>query len=354
VTGRDIIVMGGSAGAVEAMSEIVAGFPAELPAAVFVVVHFPAYATSVLPEILARRGALPARHPRDGDSIVPGHIYVAPPDHHLLVERGRVRVVRGPRENGHRPALDPLFRSAARAYGRRVVGVVVTGNLDDGTAGVAAVRARGGLGVVQDPGEAIHPGMPSSVISVAGADHVVRLAEVAPLLARLATTPVEGEEEPVPDRMEMEAEIAGMDPGALAGDERPGVPSAYSCPECHGVLWEIQEGAVMRFRCRVGHGYSVETLLAEQSDSVEAALWTAMMALKERAALARRMAERLAERGSDRSAERFVDQATEADVRAETIRRVLEHVDPAVSQAPERDKQMETVEIVERMKQAGD
>lgn len=346
--------MGGSAGAVEAMSEIVSGFPADLPAAVFVVVHFPPYGTSVLPEILTRRGALPAKHPRDGDPIETGHIYVAPPDHHLLVERDRLRVVRGPRENGHRPALDPLFRSAARAYGRRVISVVVTGNLDDGTAGVAAVRSRGGIGVVQDPAEATHPGMPSSAISIAGADHVVRLAEVAPLLAQLATTPVDDEEEPVPDRMEMEAEIAGMDPGALASDQRPGVPSGYSCPECHGVLWEIQEGAVMRFRCRVGHGYSVETLLAEQSESVEAALWTAMMALKERAALARRMSERLAERGNDRSADRFLDQATEADVRAETIRRVLENVDPAVSHAAGRAKQLESAEIVEEMRQAGD
>ncbi|HYW08831.1 MAG TPA: chemotaxis protein CheB, partial [Longimicrobium sp.] len=344
VTGRDIIVMGGSAGAVEAISEIVAGLPADLPAAVFVVIHFPAYATSMLPEILARRGALPARHARDGEPIVPGRIYVAPPDHHLLMDRDCVRVVRGPRENSHRPAVDPLFRSAARSHGPRVIGVVVTGTLDDGTAGVAAVRERGGICVVQDPAEAMYPGMPSSAISIAGADHVVSLAEIAPLLAQLAANPVISEETPVPDRMEMEAEISEMDAGALAGDERPGVPSSYSCPECHGVLWEIQEGAVVRFRCRVGHGYSVETLLAEQSDSVEAALWTAMMALKERGALARRMSERLTERGNDRSAQRFEDQAAEADARAETIRRVLEHVHPAVSQGPERATQLETAE----------
>ncbi|CAA9309232.1 MAG: Protein-glutamate methylesterase [uncultured Gemmatimonadetes bacterium] len=328
--------MGGSAGAVEGMSQIVAGLPAGLPAAVFVVVHFPAYSTSVLPRILTRAGPLRAVHPRDGDPIEHGTIYVAPPDHHLLVEEGRVRVARGPRENGHRPAVDPLFRSAARAYGARVTGVVISGNLDDGTAGLGAVRARGGAAIVQDPEDALHPGMPSSALNMVGADRILPLDQIAAALVELATTPVPPQEAPVPHRLDTETGIAGMDPAALQGDERPGEPSGYSCPECHGSLFEIDEGHVKRFRCRVGHAYSVEALLAHQGDAVESALWTAMMALKERAALSRKMADRLRERGGARSAERFEQQAGEADVRAGIIQDVLRNLGLAAGQEAER------------------
>ncbi|MBD0320148.1 MAG: chemotaxis protein CheB [Gemmatimonadetes bacterium] len=336
MTGRDIIVMGGSAGAVEGMAQIVSGFPADLDAAVFVVVHFPAYSTSVLPRILSRAGALPAVHPRDGDPILPGHVYVAPPDHHLLVSNGVIRLTRGPRENGHRPAVDTLFRSAARAYGHRVAGVVITGNLDDGTAGLGAVRARGGVAVVQDPEDAMHPGMPNSAIDAVGADHVLPLHRIAEVLVELATTPIPSREPAVPERLEMETGIAGMDPAALESDDRPGVPAPYSCPECHGTLFEIEEGAVMRYRCRVGHGYSVETLLAHQGHAVESALWTAMLALKERAALSRKMAERLRARGGDVSADRFEDQANEADMRAGVILEVLRNLGLAAGQEAER------------------
>ena len=351
LTGRDIIVMGGSAGAVEGMTQIVSGLPAGLPAAVFVVVHFPAYSTSVLPRILSRAGPLPAVHPRDGDPIVPGTIYVAPPDHHLLLDNGFIRLGRGPRENGHRPAVDTLFRSAARAYGNRVAAVVITGNLDDGTAGLAAVRARGGAAVVQDPEDAMHPGMPSSALHVVGADHVAPLGGIAEILVRLATTPVPAQEDAVPERLATETGIAGMDPAALESDERPGVPAPYSCPECHGSLFEIEEGAVVRYRCRVGHGYSVETLLAHQGHAVESALWTAMMVLKERAALSRKMAERLRSRGGDASAGRFEDQADEVDLRAGVILEVLRNLGLAAGQEAERRLEVSAARPLE---QAGD
>jgi two-component system, chemotaxis family, protein-glutamate methylesterase/glutaminase len=320
---RDIIVVGASAGGVEAVAALVEALPRDLPAAVFVVVHFPPHVTSVLPRILTRRGGMAAIHPEDGDPIELGCVYVAPPDRHLLLERGHVRLVRGPRENAARPAVDPLFRSAARAYGPRVVGVILTGNLDDGAAGLLAVKSAGGLAVVQDPADALYAGMPTSAVRHVDVDHVVPLAEIPALLTRLAGQPVE-EKGPavVATEQSREVDIAGMDRAALES-ERAGAPSGYSCPECHGSLWEVVEGNLVRFRCRVGHAYSMETLLAEQGASMDAALWTAYRALEERAALTERMAERMRERGQLMLYQRYQEQTAEARARAELIRGVL-------------------------------
>ena len=323
MSNRDIIVIGASAGGVEAVSALVEGLPRDLPAAVFVVVHFPPHATSVLPRILTRLGGMTAVHPRDGDALELGCVYVAPPDLHLLVERGHVRLVRGPRENAVRPAVDPLFRSAARAYGPRVIGVVLTGNLDDGTAGMLAIKSAGGTVVVQDPGDALYAGMPTSAVRHVDVDHVVPLAEIAALLVRLTAQPVEEKGPgPVARQQSREVPISEMDPAALESD-RAGAPSGYACPECHGVLWEVDEDDVLRFRCRVGHAYSIETLLAEQGAGMDAALWAAYRALEERAALTERMAERMRERGQGSLAQRYREQTLEARARAELIRRVL-------------------------------
>jgi two-component system chemotaxis response regulator CheB len=320
---RDIIVIGASAGGVEAVAALVEALPRDLAAAVFVVVHFPPHVTSVLPSILTRRGGMAAVHPADGDAIELGCVYVAPPDRHMLVERGHVRLVRGPRENAARPAVDPLFRSAARAYGARVIGVVLTGNLDDGTAGLLAIKSAGGLAVVQDPADALYAGMPASAVQNVRTDHVLSLGEIPALLERLAGEPVEENGPgPVAREQSREVPISEMDPQALESD-RAGVPSGYSCPECQGSLWEVNEGKVTRFRCRVGHAYSIETLLAEQGSSMDAALWAAYRALEERAALTGRMAERMRERGQMNLYERYRDQTAEARTRAELIRRVL-------------------------------
>ncbi|MBV9109948.1 MAG: chemotaxis protein CheB [Gemmatimonadetes bacterium] len=322
---RDIIVVGASAGGVEALRDVASQLPAGFPAAVLAVVHFPSYLSSNLPEILTRAGPLPARHPDDGERIENGRIYLAPPDRHLLIERGgSIRLSRGPRENGHRPAVDPLFRSAARSCGRRVIGVVLTGNLDDGTAGLAAVRRRGGCTVVQDPADAAHPGMPSSALANVRVDHSVPLAEIPALLQRLVTEPIPAPGEDPPDAaLEFEADVAEMEPYAMHADRRPGRPSGFSCPECHGTLWEIHDGDLVRFRCRVGHAFGPETLLAEQVEEVETALWTAFQALKERAAFARKMARKMDQRGNTYSRVRFMEQAAEADQRAAVIREVL-------------------------------
>jgi two-component system chemotaxis response regulator CheB len=320
---RDIIVIGASAGGVEAVAALVEALPRDLPAAVFVVVHFPPHATSVLPRILTRRGGMAAVHPEDGDAIELGCVYVAPPDRHLLVERGHVRLVRGPRENAARPAVDVLFRSAAGAYGPRVIGVVLTGNLDDGTAGMLAIKSAGGVAVVQHPDDAMYAGMPTSVVRHVEVDHAVPLPELAALLTRLVGEPVEEKARgPVARQHSREVPLSEMDREALEED-RAGAPSGYACPECHGVLWEVAEGNVLRFRCRVGHAYSIETLLAEQGSSMDAALWAAYRALEERAALTQRMAERMRERGQPALHRRFHEQTTETRARADLIRNVL-------------------------------
>jgi two-component system chemotaxis response regulator CheB len=322
---RDIIVIGASAGGVEALVELVRGLPADLPAAAFVVLHLPAHATSVLPSILNRAGALPAVHPRDGQAIQPGRIYVAPPDHHLLIKDRHLRVTRGPRENRHRPAADVLFRTAARSCGRRVIGVVLSGALDDGTAGLMVIKRQGGLAVVQDPAEALYPSMPSNARDHVAVDHCLPVAQIAPLLARLVNEPVEEPAggEPVSDELNQEAEMAELDAAAMQDPHRAGTPSAFGCPECGGVLWELRDGELLHFRCRVGHAWSPDSLLAEQSEALEAALWTALRALEESAALSRRLAAQAHQRGYARAAARFEDQMRSAEEHALVIRKVL-------------------------------
>lgn len=322
MTGHDIIVIGASAGGVEALMRIAAELPGNLAASVFVAVHLPSGVKSALPDILNRAGPLPAAHPVDGEEIEPARIYVAPPDHHLLVEPGRVRVARGPRENGLRPAADPLFRSAAAAYGGRVVAVVLTGNLDDGTAGMRTVVEAGGVGVAQDPAEALYPGMPTSAIAAGIVRHVTPIAGVAPLLRHLAGLSAHGAG-PVQPLAVQEAAIAAMDADALASDDRPGEPSPFACPECGGVLFGLEEGGNPRFRCRVGHAYGADSLLTHQAYQVEAALWTAYRALKERAALCRSIARRSAERGQAQLAETYREQARDADEKSLSLHHAI-------------------------------
>jgi two-component system chemotaxis response regulator CheB len=333
MTGHDIIVVGASAGGVDTLRQLVSGLPADLPAAVFVVVHVPAHGPSVLPKILSRAGPLPAIHPQDGQAIQNGTVYVAPPDYHLLVKRGYVRVARGPRENKHRPAADALFRTAARSYESRVIGVVLSGVLDDGTAGLAVIKRAGGFAVVQHPDDALYSGMPQSALNNVAVDYCLPVAELPALLVRLVAEPASSVPE-LPPETEQEADMAELEPGATHDHHRPGIPSAFACPECGGTLWEFHEGDLLRFRCRVGHAWSADTLLAEQADGLEAALWSALRALEEQAALAHRMKERTAARGQEASAAGFAAQAREATEHAEVIRRVLLRRRPDPSTQP--------------------
>jgi two-component system chemotaxis response regulator CheB len=318
------MVIGASSGGVEALRSVVDGLPPDFPAAVFVVLHFPEDVPSALPRILSRAGPLEAVHPEDGDPIEAGRIYVAPPDVHLLVARGRVRIRRGPKENRHRPAVDPLFRTAAFAYGPRVVGVVLTGAGNDGTAGLQSVKQRGGKAVIQDPDDALFSGMPESALEYVDIDHCLPLEKISPLLDRIAREPAEEEGAyPVPDDMELESKIAGLDPTVLSSDQRPWEVSHFTCPECSGPLYEIQSGDLVRFRCRVGHAYTAESVLDEKSEELEQALYVALNTLEENALMADRLAARSRNHHHGYAAARFEKRAEELQQQAKIIRRVL-------------------------------
>lgn len=348
----DIIVVGASAGGVEVISTIVSGLPRGLRAAVLVVLHV-SRGRSVLPDILTRLGPLPAVHPDDGEPLEYGRIYVAPPDHHMTIEGDRVRITHGPTENGVRPAVDPLFRSAARTFGSRVIGVVCSGSLDDGTAGLMAVKAGGGTTIVQDPDEATAPGMPRSALAAVDVDHVLRARGIAPLLSSLVQErlPSGTAAVAVEPLHQMESD-RGAEPLALSQDDRPGRLAPLTCPECHGNLWENENGGVLRFRCRVGHVYSTESMLAAQTDSVDRALWAALRALEERAALMRKLSLRARDRNHLRVAEAFEERAAAAEGQALLIRQVLVdrsrmHInpDPADEEGPvTSDREVRTSE----------
>lgn len=323
--GHDIIVLGASTGGVEALANIVAALPGDLPAAVFVVLHLPSTSTSHLPRILSRSGPLKAVHPINGAQIEHGHIYVAPPNRHLLIERGHMQLTHGPRENHHRPAVDPLFRSAARAYGPRVVGVVLTGALNDGTAGLLAIKRRGGFAIAQEPAEAIAPGMPASACQYVQVDARLPLAQIPSLLVRLTSDPAPDETAfPLPNGLDLESRIAAMDPEIIDQGLRPGTISAFTCPECHGPLWEIQDGELLRYRCRVGHAYTGDSMLDGKSTELEESLWVALNTLEESASIAWRLCYDARRRNHLNLATRYEERARHAQQRVDLVRRVLE------------------------------
>jgi two-component system chemotaxis response regulator CheB len=305
---HDIIAIGASAGGIEVLLDLVRELPADLPASIFIVVHSPPNHKSLLPELMSARGPLPARHPLHDEKIVPGRIYVAPPDNHLMVRQGSMGVVRGPKENGHRPAADVLFRTAAAAYGPRVIGVVLSGYQTCGTAGMMSIKARGGLGVVQSPATALAQDMPQSVIDKVVVDHVIAPAQLPHLLARLVRTPAGPELQP-------DTFIKRLD-----GDEIGGAVELV-CPLCDGVLTEAQRGTYHHFRCHVGHAFSLDSLVREQHEAVERALWAAIRALEESAALSTRLS--ASERGELHG--RFLEKARSQQDNAELIRQIVLH-----------------------------
>ena len=322
--GHDVIVVGASAGGVEALTSMVRGVSPGLPAAIFVVLHIPSDTRSVLPAILDRAGPLPAVAAEDLMPIERGRIYVAPPNRHILVERDRVRVVTGPRENRVRPSADPLFRSAARQFGRRVVGVVLSGVLDDGANGLAAVAAAGGVTVAQDPNDALFEGMPRAAAERCRIDHLLPAAEIGPLLVELARDDAptkKGGGADLSDEL-MRDPTPDAEPASSADQKRTGRASGITCPDCHGSLWELKDGDAVRYECRVGHSYSVDALLSAQAESLENALWAALNALEERAATLDRVAKGVHGR-PDVYGERMREQAREANEQALTLREAL-------------------------------
>ncbi|WP_309117086.1 chemotaxis protein CheB [Saccharothrix sp.] len=316
---RDLIVVGASAGGVEALRAFVGGLPDGLAAAVAVVLHMPAGGTSALPAILRRSGPLPVVGAKHGMPLRTGRIHVAPPDHHLIVTDGAVRLSRRPTENGHRPSVDALFRSAAVARGPSVIGVVLSGTLDDGAAGMVAITSRGGLAVVQDPEDALYSGMPAAVLRNLHVEHVLPAAEMGVLLREVAGRPVADAGEPS-DLLRKETALSADEAGAPRGEvSRMGTPSTFSCPDCHGTLTSLDADHT-RFRCHVGHAWTAEALLEAQDTALERALWTALRTLEEKATLARRMGRAARARGSRPLVERYRATEVEASSAAEVLR----------------------------------
>ena len=329
----DLVVIGGSAGALPVLQAILRGLPADFPAAVLAVVHQAQSQPGKLPEVLG--GSLPARHAQDGEPIELGRVYVAPPDQHLMVEpAGRVRLSRGPKQNRFRPAIDPLFRTAARVFGPQVVGVILSGLLDDGTFGLMQVKRFGGVAVCQDPSEADAHDMPASAIRNARPDYILKSSEMAPVLNRLVRQPRPSATHGAPPMSERQTptssagvpseagDIADRGDNALTSHSMSGPPSALTCPDCGGAIWEHDEQGLLLYRCHVGHSYTADSFAAEHDGQLELTLWAALRMFEENANLHRRMAQR-AERTDSMAARRFRERADETQGRIELLRRLL-------------------------------
>jgi two-component system, chemotaxis family, protein-glutamate methylesterase/glutaminase len=334
---HDLIVIGASAGGVQALEVLLAALPGNLPgnlpAAIFVTVHFSPESRSQLPMVFGRRTALSVDWAGDQAPILTSEVRVAPPDEHLLIEPGRMRVMHGPRENRHRPAIDPMFRSAAWSYGPRVVGVVLTGYLDDGTAGLWAIKSCGGTTIVQDPAEARHPDMPQNALMHNRIDHSLPLADIAALLVRLAREPA-GQPMAKPDGVAQEIGFATMDRGMgdMGDMSRLGTLSPFTCPTCRGALWELDEGGHLRYRCHTGHAFTHASLLLEQGSEIESSVYAALRVVEEKAAALRRLSERWSGRFPQMTAG-YEGRAREMDHTAATLRALLAGALPAADNA---------------------
>jgi|tagenome__1003787_1003787.scaffolds.fasta_scaffold20854727_1 two-component system chemotaxis response regulator CheB len=319
-TGCDIVVVGASAGGVEALMRFARACPADFPVPILVVLHVPPTGPSVLPLILDRAGPLHALHADDGMAATGGRLYVAPPDRHMRVAGGQIHLDPGPRENGHRPAIDPLFRSAAESYGPRAAGVVLSGTLDDGTVGLYCIKEAGGATLAQDPADAVYPAMPANAIAYAKPDYVLPIEELVDTLVRLASA-----SNGRPTREGTMSDDAAPNPSAE--DAQPGEIAPFACPDCGGTLWERAEGATASYRCRVGHAFTMNSLVARHVDSLERTLWAAYRALEERSAMSRRVARRLAEHERRESSARFERQAEVAAAQARELKALLDSLE---------------------------
>lgn len=321
----DIVVIGASAGGVETLLNLNKALPRDFPSTIFVVVHFPAFSMSVLPDILNRGGNLPAKHAEDGELFSPGQIYVAPPNSHLVFSDHTLILDRGPREHGFRPAIDTLFRSAAQEFGSQVIGVILSGTLGDGVAGLLAIKRAGGVAVVQDPQEALFAEMPNKAIENVDVDYILDLKNIAGRLVALTRkTPVLEKSDQMGENENKSAEFVKEDVEEFVRGPRSNHRTILTCPECGGVMWETHEGNLTLFRCHVGHAYSTESFLAEQTEALESALWAAIRALEERRALLARLAAFSEQRGNRLAAERFRKSSLDANERADIIRQIVQ------------------------------
>ncbi|GAB3892673.1 chemotaxis protein CheB [Larkinella knui] len=319
---RDIVVIGASAGGVTALKQLVATLPLNFTASVFIVQHVSPHSPSLLPQILTHSGSIKATHPKDGEIIQAGQIYVAPPDHHILIEDNQLVVKQGPKENRFRPSIDALFRSAAYTYGPRVIGIILTGMLNDGTSGMWSVKRLGGVTIIQQPEEALYPSMPDSVLEYVDVDYIVPIADMVDLLNRLTTEEIAGKPQLSVDeekRMAAEITIAAEENAFDMGILKMGQLSPLACPECSGVLVSIKEGKLIRYRCHTGHAYTAAALLAEVTQNVEEALWKSVRGLEETILLLDQSAEQFAQAGNHKAAEEFSEKARETREKSRSL-----------------------------------
>ena len=315
---KDIIAIGGSAGSGAVLKRLIGDLPADLPASVFISTHIPPNSPSFLSEILSSRTTIPVSQAIDGQPVERGHVYVAAPDRHLLLVDSTIRLGEGPRENMVRPAIDPMFRSAALAYGSRVVGVVLTGMLNDGASGLHAIKSCGGTAIVQNPMDAEAEQMPLAALEAVDVDHVVPAGDIAQLLVGLSGSDAGPSSRPS-EELRLDVQIAA---GARLGSDnlrRLATPSALSCPDCHGVLSEVRDSRPLRYRCQIGHGYTAE-ILASHGDDVDEAVRVAMRVMEERVTLVERMAVDARQTGRTAVAELYEGRAEEYRRYATTLR----------------------------------
>lgn len=334
MSNRDIIVIGGSSGATAPLRTILAALPADLPAAVLIVLHVPARSLGLLATVTAAAGRLPVYPAAEGMVIASGNVYLGVPDHHLLVGEGRIRLGRGPRENMARPSIDPLFRSAAASYGPRVIGVVLSGFLNDGASGLEAIKRCGGVTLVQDPADAIADEMPRSALSSVEVDLTLPAGRIGDVLGELARD-LPGPRLPVPPELRLEIDIAAGERSGSDILDRFADPAALSCPQCGGVLSAVRNAKPLRFRCQVGHAYSAEALATEQEGAVDEAMRVALRIVEERAELVARMAADGRSAGRPAVSTMYDARAAEYRSYAETIRRaLLRTLPPAAGEPP--------------------
>lgn len=334
---RDVLAIGTSAGGVEALIFIAQRFPREFPAAILVTIHLPSYARSGLDDLLTRTGPLPAQFARDGDPVKTGHIYIAPPDRHLLLDGERMSLGEGPRENNSRPAIDPMLRSTALCCSARAIGVVLTGTLGDGASGLWAIRQGGGIAVVQDPMDAAFPEMPMMALNRAKPDYVVGLDEMPALLDKLVRQPA-GESRPLPRSLKYEVEIARSGSNGMDNiDKLDGIGhrSVLACPDCGGVMWEIDEEELVRYRCHVGHTYTAEVMSLALDENLRRALASALRALEERVALAGKLHRQAVDAGHRLLAQNWAEKAREFEREMEVIRGSIRRMDRIAAAAEE-------------------
>lgn len=317
-----IIVIGASAGGMETLKKLVDQLPSDFPGTLFIVWHMAPEHPSMLPQILDRVCSLSVTHAVDKEVIKPGRIYVAPPDHHIVIESGYMRVSRGPKENRFRPSVDVLFRSAALAYGYQVIGVVLTGFLDDGASGLYSVKEQGGKAIVQDPLDAAYPSMPIQAMKEAKVDYCVPIAEMGSLLVSLTKNGMKAKEDKcVSEQLKIEVKVAREENAFQAGVMKLGQLSPYTCPECHGVLLQMQEGNLIRFRCHTGHAYSLNALLVDVTESIETSLWKTLRGIEESQLLMQHMIEHLEK--NNEVGELFKQKAEQAKMQAELVRQAI-------------------------------